>query len=67
MTGRGKSGYRSRSMAATEPLHVRDALDKLVNQFSDPLSFLRELIQNALDAGSREVDVWVDFEAVGST
>lgn len=49
-------------MAATEPLHVRDALDKLVNQFSDPLSFLRELIQNALDAGSREVDVWVDFE-----
>jgi len=50
-------------MAATEPLHVRDALDKLVNQFSDPLSFLRELIQNALDAGSREVDVWVDFEA----
>jgi len=67
VTGRGKSGYRSRSMAATEPLHVRDALDKLVNQFSDPLSFLRELIQNALDAGSREVDVWVDFEAAGST
>ena len=30
---------------------VGDALDKLVNQFSDPLSFFRELIQNAIDAG----------------
>ncbi len=63
VTEQGKTGYRRPSMAAPEPLHVRDALDKLVNQFADPLSFLRELIQNALDAGSREVDVWVDFEA----
>lgn len=33
------------------------ALETLVHQFSDPLSFYRELIQNALDAGSVRVDV----------
>jgi len=38
------------------------ALDMLVNQFGDPLAFLRELIQNALDAGSTEIDVWMEFE-----
>ncbi len=42
---------------------VDDALDELVNQFSDPLSFLRELIQNAIDAGSAEVEVGTTYEA----
>ena len=36
---------------------VDDALDELVNQFSDPLSFLRELVQNSIDAGSQEIEV----------
>ncbi len=43
--------------------HIRSidgALDHLVNQFSDPLSFLRELIQNSVDAGSREIDVSIE-------
>ena len=33
------------------------ALEQLVHQFSDPLSFYRELIQNSIDAGSTEVEV----------
>lgn len=37
------------------------ALETLVHQFSDPLSFYRELIQNALDAGSRVIEVDVSF------
>ncbi|MEW6280292.1 MAG: ATP-binding protein [Candidatus Eremiobacterota bacterium] len=41
------------------------ALQTLVHQFSDPFSFYRELIQNAVDAGSGRVDVTVEHE--GST
>ena len=36
---------------------VRD----LVSQFSDTLAFYRELIQNAIDAGSNRVDVSLDY------
>ena len=36
-------------------MQLADALDKLVHQFADPLAFFRELIQNALVAGSHEV------------
>ena len=50
-------------MSAPAGLRVDDALDELVNQFADPMSFFRELIQNALDAGSQEVEVTVDYEA----
>lgn len=49
-------------MSEPAPLQVDDALDELVNQFSDPFSFLRELVQNALDAGSEEVEVRVEYE-----
>lgn len=44
---------------------VDDALEELVNQFSDPLSFLRELVQNAIDAGSHEVEISTSFETKG--
>ena len=47
-------------MSEPEPLSVDDALDRLVNQFADAMAFFRELIQNAIDAGSEEVDV--EFE-----
>jgi hypothetical protein len=47
-------------VATLEPLSVDDALDRLVNQFSDSMAFFRELIQNALDAGSDEVEVWFE-------
>ncbi|MCO4771855.1 MAG: ATP-binding protein [Deltaproteobacteria bacterium] len=39
------------------------ALDNLVNQFARPLDFLRELVQNAIDAGTPHVDVWFRFQA----
>ena len=38
------------------------ALANLVNQFARPLDFLRELVQNSLDAGSPRVDVWLDYQ-----
>ncbi len=52
-------------MSAPSVAPVDDALDELVNQFSDPLSFLRELVQNAIDAGSHEVEITTSFEAKG--
>ncbi len=36
---------------------VEDAFAAMVDQFKDPFAFLRELIQNALDAGSTRIDV----------
>jgi hypothetical protein len=44
-------------------IDVGEALDSLVHQFSDPWSFLRELIQNAIDADSPEIDVCIEHEA----
>jgi hypothetical protein len=49
-------------MSSPAPVDIGDALDDLVNQFADPMSFFRELIQNSLDAGSSEVDVDIEFE-----
>lgn len=37
-------------------------LDDLVRQFADPMAFFRELIQNAIDAGSGEVEIWFEHE-----
>ena len=50
-------------MGTPAPVDVGDALEDLINQFSDPMSFFRELIQNALDAGSDEVDIDFEFQA----
>ncbi|MEZ4382279.1 MAG: ATP-binding protein [Nannocystaceae bacterium] len=49
-------------MSSPAPLELGDALDALVGQFADPWSFLRELIQNAIDAGSLEIDVFLDHD-----
>ncbi|MFV8755257.1 ATP-binding protein [Nannocystaceae bacterium ST9] len=53
-------------MSSPAPVDVGDALDELVNQFADPMSFFRELIQNALDAGSDEVEIEFEFEPSAS-
>ncbi len=42
-------------------IEAGDTLENLVNQFTDPYACLRELIQNAMDAGSSTVDVWFEF------
>lgn len=38
-----------------------EAVENLVTQFSSALDFYRELVQNAIDAGSGRVDVWTEF------
>ncbi|HWB78131.1 MAG TPA: ATP-binding protein [Nannocystaceae bacterium] len=47
--------------AAPPPSDVDAALDGLVHQFSDPLAFLRELVQNAIDAGTSDVAISCTF------
>jgi hypothetical protein len=37
------------------------ALENLVNQFARPLDFLRELVQNSIDAGSPRVEIWLSW------
>ncbi|HEY8377038.1 MAG TPA: ATP-binding protein, partial [Nannocystis sp.] len=41
---------------------VGDALESLVHQFADPWAFLRELVQNAIDAGAAQIDVRLDHD-----
>ncbi len=41
---------------------VSNALEMLIGQFTQPLAFLRELVQNSLDAGSNRVDVEVRYD-----
>lgn len=41
---------------------VGDALEGLVHQFADRWAFLRELVQNAIDAGTAELDVRIDHD-----
>lgn len=52
-------------MSSPAPVDVGDALEDLINQFSDPMSFFRELIQNAIDAGSDIIDIEFEFEPSG--
>ena len=52
-------------MASPEPRRaassVQSMVKELVDQFSDPLDFYRELIQNAIDAESNRVTVALDY------
>jgi len=41
---------------------AEQALANLVNQFARPLDFLRELVQNSIDAGSPRIEVRIDFD-----
>lgn len=41
---------------------VEEVFENLVDQFSDPFTFYRELIQNAMDAGSNQVDVFCEYD-----
>ena len=38
-------------------------MENLVNQFARPLDFLRELVQNSIDAGTPRVEVWLCYRA----
>lgn len=48
--------------ASAPPGQEVGLLQNLVTQFSSALDCLRELVQNAIDAGSPSVDVWMEFE-----
>ena len=39
----------------------QEAVENLVTQFSSALDFYRELVQNAIDAGSSSIEVWTEF------
>lgn len=60
------SPYRSERGSAPEtpdaPAPVRDAIDRMVDQFADELAFYRELVQNAIDAGATRVDVHLRWD-----
>lgn len=53
-------------MSGPEPILIaegaEDAPEQLLKQFTDPFDCLRELLQNAIDAGSNEVHVACTFE-----
>ncbi len=53
-------------MSSVAELDTGHVLDELVQQFADPFAFFRELIQNAIDAGSLEVDVAFEWEPADS-
>ncbi len=39
-----------------------DALERLISQFAQPLAFLRELIQNSMDASTEVVEIEVSYD-----
>ncbi|MFN8611262.1 MAG: ATP-binding protein [Vulcanimicrobiota bacterium] len=41
---------------------LKELIGRLVDQFADPYAFLREMVQNSLDAGSAQVDFTFQFE-----
>lgn len=45
---------------ASEAVH--DAVHQMVRQFADPMAWLRELVQNALDAGATAISVHLDYQ-----
>ena len=53
---------RKKDRGKASAVGANDALETLVNQFADPLVFLRELVQNSLDASSTQVDVEFDYD-----
>lgn len=50
-------------MPQVHDMDAQSMLRDVVNQFSDPMSFLRELIQNSIDAGSSAIDISTEYDA----
>jgi molecular chaperone HtpG len=54
--------YRSApSVRAAETPRDAGIVDDIIRQFADPMAFYRELVQNAIDAGTDAVDVRLRF------
>ncbi len=56
--------YRSDPFAATRAPAQGDRgiVGEIISQFADPLAFYRELVQNAIDAGSPTVEVRLEYD-----
>ncbi len=62
------SPYRAGKDRTTSPEPGKPGLvSDMVRQFADPYAFLRELVQNSMDAGTTSVEVDVIREASGET
>ena len=57
---------RAKARDARATTSVQSLVKDLVDQFDQPLDFYRELIQNAIDAGSNRIDVRLEFRADGA-
>lgn len=60
-----RSDHSARAASADIP-RDRGIVGDVIAQFADPLAFYRELIQNAIDAGSPSVEVRLDYDASAS-
>lgn len=49
------------ALAAEIQSFVADALRGLIHQFADPMACFREMVQNAVDAGSAEIDIRFEY------
>jgi hypothetical protein len=53
--------YRSRKQQERRAAPKRGLVADMVRQFADPHAFLRELVQNAIDAGTSRIDVTIEL------
>ncbi len=55
--------YRSLTDAPAAAPREGGLVDDIIGQFADPLAFYRELVQNAIDAGSPDVAIELRYDA----
>jgi molecular chaperone HtpG len=60
---RGVDGLYRVATTASEAPRDRGIVGDVIGQFADPFAFYRELVQNAIDAGTPRVDVHLEREA----
>jgi molecular chaperone HtpG len=58
--------YRTTRLETPTVTPEAGIVDDMVRQFADRYAFLRELVQNGIDAGATKLDVRVDQDAEGS-